>query len=128
MCVCETFLRDDQTISVEGYSWYGNNRKSISKRALRVSGGVGVLVKQSLLDQYTVVTLSDEYDGILWLKLLNRQNGRQVGICICYFPPIGSSRGNKSPEFFDTLKALIIDNYQWENSLYVVTLMPDVVS
>lgn len=96
---------------MEGYSWYGNNRKSISKRAIRGSGGVGVLIKHSVLEHYNVAAIAEKYEGILWLQLIQRQNGKQVGICVCYLPPIGSSRGDKSQEFFDTLKALVIDNY-----------------
>ena len=56
-------IRDERSINIEGYSWFGNNRKSISKRALRGSGGsggVGVLVKQSVLNQCDVATVTDK--------------------------------------------------------------------
>ena len=36
---------------------------------------------------------------------------KQFGICVCYLPPVGCSRGDQSQEFFDTLKALVINNY-----------------
>jgi len=36
---------------------------------------------------------------------------KQIGICVCYLPPAGSSRGDQSQEFLDTIKALVIDNY-----------------
>ena len=111
VCLCETFLRDDMSISIEGYRWFGNNRKSISKRARRGSGGVGILIKESILSQYDIVTIFENFEGILWLQLINRQSRKQVGICVCYLPPAGSSRGDKSQEFFDSLKSLIIDNY-----------------
>ena len=39
VCLCETFLRDEQTVEVPGYSC---NRKSISKRAFQGSGRVGI--------------------------------------------------------------------------------------
>ena len=63
VCLSETFLQDERSINIEGYSWFGNNRKSISKRALRGSGGsggVGVLVKQSVLNQCDVATVTDK--------------------------------------------------------------------
>ena len=30
VCLCETFLKAEQTIDFPGYTWFGNNRKSIS--------------------------------------------------------------------------------------------------
>ena len=39
ICVVETFLNKDNEIHLEGYKWFGNNRKNISKRAVRGSGG-----------------------------------------------------------------------------------------
>ena len=100
-----------------GYRWFGNNCKSISKRALRGSGGVGILIKEPVCNQYDVAIISDKFEGILWLQLISRQNRKRIGICVCYLPPAGSSRGDKSQEFFDTLKALIIDNYHLGNFL-----------
>jgi len=111
VCLSETFLRDERSINIEGYSWFRNNRQSISKRALWESGGVGVLVKQSVLNQYDVATVTDKYEGILWVQLISKTSKKQIGICVCYLPPAGSSRGDQSQEFFDTLKALVIDNY-----------------
>ena len=111
VCLCETFLKNEQTIEVPGYCWFGNNRKSISKRAFRVSGGVGILIRDSVLKQYSVASISDKHEGILWLQFINRTTNKQFGICVCYLPPAGSSRGDQSQEFFDTLKALVIDNY-----------------
>ena len=72
---------------------------------------MGVLVKQSILNQYDVATVTDKYEGILWLQFINKTSRKQIGICVCYLPPAGSSRGDQSQEFFDTLKALLIDNY-----------------
>ena len=64
VCLCETFLKDEQTIDFPGYTWFGNNRKSISKRAFRGSGGIGILIRNSVLKQYNVAPISDKHDGI----------------------------------------------------------------
>ena len=45
------------------------------------------------------------------MQFINRTTIKQFGICVCYLPPAGSSRGDQSQEFFDALKALVIDNY-----------------
>ena len=53
ICICESFLTGDgdHEILLEGYTWLGNNRKAISKRAIRGSGGVGILVSNRILEQ-----------------------------------------------------------------------------
>ena len=111
VCLCETFLKDEQAIDFPCYTWFGNNCKSISKRASRGSGAVGILIKDSVLKQYSVASISDKHDGILWLQFINRTTNKQFGICVCYLLPAGSSRRDQPQEFFDTLKALVIDNY-----------------
>ena len=44
LCVTETFLKNDQTIKVEGYQCFRNNRKEINDRARKWSGGVACLI------------------------------------------------------------------------------------
>ena len=39
ICICETFLTNSYGINLDGYTWFGNNRRHISKRAVRGSGG-----------------------------------------------------------------------------------------
>lgn len=111
VCVCETFLIGEQELDIEGYIWVGNNRKVISKRACRGSGGVGILVRACILDCFDIAVVSNKFEGILWVNLIHKSSRRSVGICTCYLPPVGSSRGDRSQEFLDSLKALIIDNY-----------------
>ena len=65
VCLCETFLKSSEIISIEGYKWFGNNRTSISKRAVRGSGGVGVLVKQSMFDRFSVDIVDKNHEDIL---------------------------------------------------------------
>ena len=36
----------------------------------RDSGGIGIRVKESLLSQYSISTLDDELDGILWVQFM----------------------------------------------------------
>jgi hypothetical protein len=53
--VCETFLHGNEVPKVNGYTWYGNNRTSTHRNAVRGSGGVGVFVKSELLDEYDII-------------------------------------------------------------------------
>ena len=54
ICLCETFLVGDEGINIEGFRWIGNNRKILSRRALRGSGGVGVLIRNLLAEDYSI--------------------------------------------------------------------------
>lgn len=56
ICLCETFLRKDGKIVIPGYKWFGRNRirNNISKRAVRGSSGVGILVKDSIFSFFSV--------------------------------------------------------------------------
>ena len=51
------------------YKWFGHNRVDLSRKAIRGSGGVGALIKESLLSLYNVETVDTSFDGILWLVL-----------------------------------------------------------
>ena len=46
--ICESFLKNNETFSLNRYRWYGNNRTRLHKNASRGSGGVGVFVKSSI--------------------------------------------------------------------------------
>lgn len=43
--LCETHLKDNREINLPGYTWFGQNRQKLSSRAVRGSGGVGILLK-----------------------------------------------------------------------------------
>ena len=103
LCLCETFLVGKQELQLSNYIWYGNNRKSISRRAVRGSGGVGILVHRSILQHFTVQVLDDSFEDILWVQLMDNNGSCVTCICVCYLPPANSSRGDRSTEFFDCL-------------------------
>ena len=126
VCVTETFLLKEQIIELPEYRWIGNNRKHISKRAWRGSGGVGILIKLSLLCSFDVAVISDKFEGILWVQFIHKDTKSSFSVCVCYLPPIGSSRGDQSLEFLDSLKSLVIDNYH--SGDFLMTLMLDVVT
>ena len=109
ICISETFLTKDKCVILDGYTWFGNNRKSISKRAFRGSGGVGILIRNDILQHYNISIISDKFEGILWIQLNNGSGENMLGICCCYLPPSNSSRGDNSQDFFDSLKSLVIE-------------------
>ena len=96
LCLCETYK---QIIEVCGYTWFGNNCKSISKQALQGSGVVGILIKESVLNHYNVASISDKHEGILWQTFIDKTTNKQFGIRVRYLPPVGSSRSDQFQEF-----------------------------
>ena len=67
--------------------------KTGSKRALRGSGGVGILVRS----KWATTTLDSSFEGILWIKF---EDNLSKCVCVCYLPPSTSSRVDNSEEFF----------------------------
>ena len=51
----ETWLQNDESVKVD--KWVGNNRKQTHQRALRGSGGVGLLINNSLTTKYDIQVL-----------------------------------------------------------------------
>jgi len=87
--ISRTSLKGDEVAGFGGYHWFGHNRSSLSRKAVRGSGGVGILVKEFHLSKLA----DSDYIG-----------GRHVGevsasvewscnfVAVCYVPPVGSSR------------------------------------
>ena len=108
--ILESHLLADEKLVIDGYEWFGHNRRDISTRAWSGSGGVGFLVKRELLNKYggpyDMIKLDDSSEDILWMKLCLHDD-HNVGIILCaaYLPPVNSSRGDRTQEFFDNLLA-----------------------
>ena len=103
-CLCETWLRETNAIVYEGYTWIGQNRCKIAKKAVRGSGGVGMLVKHNVYNKFKVNVVDTSYEGILWVKFEHRENPPvTLLVCVCYLPPSRSSRGDTSLEVFENL-------------------------
>ena len=65
VALAETWLRGKEGVRVKGYQWYGRNRRCVSRKAVRGSGGVGFLIKETCLRQYEVEILDDEVEDVL---------------------------------------------------------------
>ena len=119
ICLCETFLRKNDTINIPGYKWFGHNRANISKRAVRGSGGVGILVKDSTFSTFSIDIVDKQHEDILWISFTNINNPDYVFyVCVCYLPPAASSRGDRSHEFFDILRYQMLQ-YQGSGDLII---------
>ena len=90
--VVETHLKNDETLEVAGYEWFGQNRKRLHVNARCRSGGVGILIKNALLREFECKVVDNSYEGTLWLRLKHKFNRTCLILCVCYLPPENSSR------------------------------------
>ena len=98
ICLCETFLRGSDGLNIPGYRWFGHNRLNISRRAVRGSGGVGILFKDSFFEEYSVDIVGKTHEDIMWISCTHFTNlEHTLFICTCYLPPAASSRGGQIP-------------------------------
>ena len=86
--ICETHLCNDDTISVDGYQWFGHNRTVLSGRAISGSGVLGFSFHMKYLSnirQRWLIKAPTEYYG--WLSL--RKTILTLAYCyVCAtFPP-----------------------------------------
>ena len=103
----ESFRVNNQTLKLDGYTWFCNNRKNLHPRASRGSGGVGFFVRNSIIHIYNVSILDDSVEGIMWLKCTPKTGVDEplcsFTVCVCYLPPQSSSRNIDACMFFDKL-------------------------
>ena len=98
----ETKLTGENKIELPGYVWFGNNR-AIKNTAKCGSGGVAILVKNSVKHDYSITVEDKSFDGILILKLTHKINTYQIAIACVYLPPEAGEYGRNSDSFFNHL-------------------------
>ena len=86
-CLNETHLAKDGNLECEGYISYLNNRQIIYRNSPKWSGGVAVLVKRDLYDDFKVQALDKEFDGILVMEFENKNSGFTFVLFCCYLLP-----------------------------------------
>lgn len=60
--VCETQLKHDEKIYIDGNILLGRNRREIHRHAPKALGGVGFLIINKLSNDYTFEILDDSCD------------------------------------------------------------------
>ena len=123
MCLCDTHLVDND-IDIHGYTWFGFNRSVKNIRAPKGSGGVGILLKNWIVNEFTVSVFDKAHDGVLAISMINKLTNCSIGIIVCYLPPVASDWGRNAGAFFSHITNTL---YAWGNYghiiVCVVTLM-----
>ena len=105
-------------IMVDGYKWFGLNRRNLHKNAKKGSGGIGLLIKDILCQDYNVFPLEASSEEIMWLVLQHKSSGDNLIACVCYLPPMKSSRQADGQNFFDSLMTDIV-RYQNMGKMFI---------
>ena len=119
--VAESHLLGQNSLEIDGYKWFGNNRKSVHTKARKGSGGVGIFVKSELFEHFRIEKLNDNTEGILWINLRPIHTGEQLKFCVCYLPPANSTRNVNSQEYFDLLMSQV---YEYQHN-WLITIFGD---
>ena len=103
-CVVETFLRGNESLALPaGYTFYGHNRGNLHNNARRGSGGVGVFVRDSLVQLYDISVIDKTIEDIMWLKFSSKLGTDNLVLCVCYLPPAESTRHVDAETFYCNL-------------------------
>ena len=103
----ETFCRDDDLFTIPNFTVVQYNRKSVSRRCIRGSGGCAIAINNDLLSNHVIVaTYKGKQDGILSVKLRCVDNDVLIGLLVNYLPPDNYHFG-KDPESFFNDNSLI---------------------
>ena len=117
LAITETFLRGDQKLDIDGYTFIGHNRdiqqSGVSRRG---SGGVGILVKKDLFHEFQIDILDQSVDGMLWITVKNPNCC--FNICVCYLPPENSKYCDTLEFFAKLLEKVYV--YQNMGPLYLM--------
>ena len=106
------------TLDFDGFTWFGHNRIA-HKRAVKPSGGVGFLIKNAVLEQYSVDIIDKTYEGIFCLRLEHREAQYSFILISCYLSPESSTWGRNADLYFGHLLALLYTVTDKVDSVYI---------
>ncbi len=112
LCISESKRIGIDPLDINGFEWFGHNRTHLHKNAKVGSGGVGVLIRKSLLQWYKITVLDKTYEGILWIKFTSKDSEQTFNLSMSYLPPEGSTRNIDVNDFYETLLSQI---YMYQN-------------
>jgi hypothetical protein len=75
---------------MEGYTFINNARLRQHIRAVRAFGGVGLYVKNKMLEYFSIKVLGKHFDGILGMNFTHTQSHFTMVVIIGYLPPENS--------------------------------------
>ncbi len=116
----ETHLDKDGDFSpyVEGYTFKGHNRSLVHRRAPKTWGGVGFLIKNTVLSDYVFNVVDKSYDGIMVIDLTHKIIGTKLLFASCYLPPENSPYGRNVTGFLNHLSSICYSQSSMYDRIY----------
>ena len=108
--LCETHCINNQSIKIEDYTVYQHDRQP-QGGGRHGSGGVAIAIKNCLLFSHEILGMFKNYDGIIGIKLKNRDTDYTIGIMGNYLSPDNYHYGRDPENYFNNCSVL------WENLL-----------
>ena len=106
----ETHLKDNDVVQMDIYVWRGYNRGYIHRNASKVSGGVGLLIKQWIFEEFVYEALDMSCEEILCSKFTSKHSDYNFLVFSCYLPPENSVWGRDLESFFAHILGDIYSN------------------
>ena len=110
-CHDDKYNRPHNCIDLSGYSCFVNNRKGLSVRTNKGSGGVAILVKDYLLQSFQVRLVDNSQNGIIGIELKNKLTAKCILVYSCYLPPEGSPWADTSSFYGHLISQLYLNSY-----------------
>ena len=92
---------------LDGYRWFGHCRNIRHIRSKLTYGGIGLFIRESMFDTYTISILDKSYEGILCLLFRDKISEYTFTVYCCYLAPEQSPYGRNSAAFYNHLLSLI---------------------
>ena len=90
-------------MDVDGYTWFGFNRTVKHRNAPKTFGGIGLLVRDSIYNEFRISTIDKSFEGILGVKFVKNDADVSFIVYCCYLPPDNSPYGRNATDFFGHL-------------------------
>ena len=117
VAISETHLKGDEKIDIPGYFCITNNRVLRNLRAKRNSGGVCLLVKETVKSTLVIDVIDKSYDGILAVKCNSKNDDYCFVIIVLYLPPEQTIWGRNATQFYSHVLGIIYENTSCDSIL-----------
>ena len=114
----ETHHGPTDSVLVKEYKWFSHPRHKKHSNLNRYFGGVGVLVKESFLNEYKVSVIDKSHQDILVLLFENEMSEISFLVFSCYLAPENSPYGRNSSEFFGHMLSIIYQ-YNFVDTFFI---------
>ena len=108
--ISETWESVEQPLTMPGYTWVSNPRTCANVNQNRCSGGVGFMIKNTILQKYRLQTISKDTEGVIVILLIDKMSKTTIMLIGCYLPPDSSIYGRHIEQTLDNITNLLYEH------------------